>query len=150
MIGRKFSGAGVALFSVVRFWSRRWALRTAAEATGEERHVRAVMIVEAVATAGRSDREVSVLDVAHQLGVDHSGASRFVADTVANGYLKRVASETDRRRAALFLTPAGEQLLADARAWQETAFAELVADWDPSEAEQFARSLKKLANQLAP
>ncbi|MFD2415266.1 MarR family winged helix-turn-helix transcriptional regulator [Amycolatopsis pigmentata] len=142
-------GAGPALFSVVRFWSRRWALRPAGAPEGEERHARAIMVLEAVATTAQASEDVSVSDVAHQLGIDHSGASRFVTAVVDDGYLRRTASATDRRRAALTITPAGNRLLADARAWQEEVFTRLTADWDRADAAQFADHLRRLAGQLA-
>ncbi len=141
--------AGPALFSVVRFWSRRWALGAAGDATAEERKVRAIMILEAVDTAGRASENVSVADVAHQLGIDQSGSSRFIGSAVNDGYLSRTASRADRRRAALTITPAGHELLANARAWQDDVFARLTADWDPADAAQFAVHLRRLADQLA-
>ncbi|MCP2257141.1 DNA-binding transcriptional regulator, MarR family [Streptoalloteichus tenebrarius] len=149
MAGRELAGAGAALFSVVRFWSRRWALRAAGEPTAEERRVRAIMVLEAVDTAARTSEDVSVSDVAHQLGIDQSGASRFIAAAVDDGYLRRSASAVDRRRVDLTLTPKGRRLLADARAWQEEVFAQMVAGWDPVDAAQFAGHIRRLADQLA-
>jgi DNA-binding MarR family transcriptional regulator len=135
------TGAGPALFHIVRFWSRRWALRAAGDTTAYH-----VMVLEAVdSTAGP---EVSVADVAHHLGIDHSGASRFVGAAIEDGYLARRASTADRRRVALTITPSGRDLLANAHAWQEQAFARLTADWDPAEAAQFAGHLRRLAGEL--
>lgn len=149
MQGPEPAGAGSALFSVVRFWSRRWALCAADAPEGEERHARAIMVLEAVAATAQTSEDVSVSDVAHQLGIDHSGASRFVAAAVDDGHLRRTASAADRRRAALTITPTGNWLLADARAWQEDVFTRLTAAWDRADAAQFADHLRRLARQLA-
>ncbi|MGK8558250.1 MarR family transcriptional regulator [Nocardia gipuzkoensis] len=67
-----------------------------------------IQVVEAVAAALRSGAEATVTDVAEQLGLDHSGASRMVRNAVAAGYLARGDSAHDRRRFAVYL-----QRLAD-------------------------------------
>lgn len=142
--GAELTGAGPALFRVVRFWARRWALGAA----GEERHVQDVMILEAVDSAARLTEEVSVADVAHHLGIDHSGASRFVAAAINDGYLRRTASAIDRRRAVLVVTEAGRELLTGSHAWQEDVFAGLTAGWSHTDAADFARHLRRLADEL--
>ena len=144
-------GGGRALFRLVRFWSRRWPARVAEDLTGEQRRVQDVQVLEAVETAtGRAaGAGVSVADVAHQLGIDRSGASRFVADAVEHGYLSRDAAPADARRAVLSITPAGRELLDGAHAWQERVFAELTAGWPPSDAAAFAGHLRRLADELA-
>lgn len=137
-------GAGPALFRVVRFWARRWALGS----IDDERHVRAIMVLEAVEASAKHDPDVSVNDVAHQLGIDQSGASRFVNHTIGDGHLERGASAVDRRRKALTITATGRELLAAAHRWQDEVFADLTADWDPADARQFAGHLQRLAAQL--
>jgi DNA-binding MarR family transcriptional regulator len=139
-------GGGPALFRLVRFWSRRWPLRVSEELTGEQRRLQDIQVLEAVDAAPGA--EVSVADVAHQLGIDRSGASRFVADAVEHGYLRRAAAAGDARRAVLTVTPAGRELLDGARAWQERVFAELTAHWPAADAAAFARHLRRLAAEL--
>jgi DNA-binding MarR family transcriptional regulator len=138
------TGGGPALFRLVRFWSRRWPGQVAAE-VGEQGRLQDIQVVEAVDAAGD---EVSVADVAHQLGIDRSGASRFVADAVAHGYLRRGSAAADGRRAVLALTPAGRELLDGARAWQERVFGELTAHWPAADAAAFADHLQRLAGEL--
>jgi DNA-binding MarR family transcriptional regulator len=140
------TGGGPALFRLVRFWSRRWAGQVAAEVVGEQRRLQDIQVVEAVAAAAGA--EVSVADVAHQLGIDRSGASRFVADAVEHGYLRRGSAAADGRRAVLALTPAGHELLDGARAWQERVFEQLTAHWPAAEAADFARHLRRLADEI--
>jgi DNA-binding MarR family transcriptional regulator len=139
---------GPALFRLVRFWSRRWTGRAAEELTGEPRHVQHILVVEAVHTTARqTPEEANVATVAHQLGLDHSGASRMVRDAVAAGYLVRAASAHDRRSAALRLTREGRALLEGSRAWQRRAFAELTAGWQEEDRRRFAGYLERLARE---
>lgn len=145
----ELAGAGPALFRVVRFWARRWAMHASVEVTGDERRVQDVVVVEAVDSAARLTEEVSINDVAYHLGIDHSGASRFVAAAINDGYLQRTASSTDRRRAVLVVTPAGRELLTGAHAWQEDVFTDLTAGWPPADAARFAGYLRRLADELA-
>lgn len=71
----------------------------------------------------------------------------MLAEAVAAGLVRKSASSRDARRTVLQITAAGHRLLADARAWQEQAFANLVADWPPADARRFARYLVRLATQ---
>lgn len=146
--GDGLGGAGPALFRLVRFWSRRWA-RVAGEAGGPERRLQDIAVLDAVATAARDNAEVAVADVAHQLGLDHSGASRFVSAAVERGYLHRAASAQDSRRAVLTVTRSGRRLLDASHLWQDDVYARLVAGWDPADAARLAQYLRRLADELA-
>jgi DNA-binding MarR family transcriptional regulator len=139
---------GAALFRLVRYWSRRWILQASEELTGEQRRVQDILILDAVAAAARRDPEVAVADVAHQLGIDRSGASRFVTAAVDHGYLERRPSESDARRAVLTLTSSGRALLAGSHAWQEQAFTQLTAGWDPEDAARLCSYLQRLESEL--
>lgn len=148
---------GPALFRLVRFWSRRWIMRASEELTGQLRHVQHILVVEAVDSAGGADatdrtgespEEATIGTVAHQLGLDHSGASRMVRDAVVAGYLIRAASEQDRRRACLRLTAEGRDLLAGSRGWQRRVFDELTSTWDQHDRQRFATYLQRLTGEL--
>ncbi|PXX68341.1 MarR family transcriptional regulator [Nocardia tenerifensis] len=139
---------GPALFRLVRFWSRRWINRTSADLPEELRHAQHVQVVEAVAATVEQRAEATITTVAHQLGLDHSGASRMVRDATAAGFLSRAESEHDRRRTSLALTAEGERLLAGARDWQRQVFAELTADWDELDRQRFAGYLRRLSGEL--
>src|SRR5437763_768335 len=89
------AGAGPALFR-----PRRWATASAGPATGDAPLVQDILVLEAVDAAARHG-EVSVTDVAHQLGLDRSGASRMVGAAVDHGHLTRTPSADDARRATL-------------------------------------------------
>ena len=133
-------GPGQALFRVVRFWSRRW---TGAGQVAELEHARDVMVTEAVASLSQRDG-ATVNAVANELGIDQSGASRFIAQAVQRGYLRKAPAQQDTRRRALHLTPAGEALLHAAHAWQEAVFADLTADWPEQDVRQLQGYLERL------
>jgi DNA-binding MarR family transcriptional regulator len=144
----RLDGAGPALFRLVRFWSRRWATRVAGDGDGPERGLQDIAVLDAVETAAHRDAEVAVADVAHQLGLDHSGASRFVAAAVERGYLHRTASAHDSRRAVLTVTQEGRRLLDASHLWQDDVYTRLVADWAPDDAARLAQYLRRLAADL--
>jgi DNA-binding MarR family transcriptional regulator len=139
---------GPALFRLVRFWSRRWTMRTSEVLTGQMHHVQHILVAEAVSTTSNRPAQATISTVAHQLGLDHSGASRMVRDAVAAGYVSRVPSEDDRRRVCLQLTPNGHDLLAGSRRWQRHVFDDLTVTWDQRDRQQFAAYLQRLVEQL--
>jgi DNA-binding MarR family transcriptional regulator len=149
--GERQAGAGPALFRLVRFWSRRWApevvegLRHGAPATWT---VPNLTVIEAVHGASATTEEVTVADVAHQLGVDRSVASRMISDAVRHGYLRRDTSIRDARRARLTLTRSAERFLAGMRRHQQRTFEELVAHWPAEDRGRFAEYLRRLAAEV--
>ena len=134
------SGPGQALFRLVRFWARRW---TGAGQAVELEHARDVMVTEAVASLAQMDG-ATVNAVASELGVDQSGASRFISQAVLRGYLRKAPAREDARQRALHVTPAGEELLHAAHVWQEAVFAELTADWPEQDVRQLQAYMERL------
>lgn len=133
-------GPGQALFRLVRFWSRRW---TGAGQAVELAHARDVMVTEAVASLGGREG-ATVNAVANELGIDQSGASRFIAQAVQRGYLRKDASRDDARQRVLHVTPTGDELLQAAHAWQEAVFADLTAGWPEQDVRQLQEYLQRL------
>ncbi len=130
---------GRALFRVVRYWSRRWT--GAGHAVDAERG-RDVMVTEAVA-ALQGGRGATVNQIADELGIDQSGASRFVTQAVERGYLSKVASPSDARQRLLLVTPEGSRMLESAHRWQEAVFADLTSDWSPDDVRRFQDYLQR-------
>jgi DNA-binding MarR family transcriptional regulator len=128
--------AGRTLFEFVRFWSRR----------GTSSRGRNVLVTETV-HALRSRTEVTVNDIAAELGLDQSGASRMVTHAVDEGYLAAHPSAHDARRRTITVTPAGAQLLADAHRWQDEVFAALTADWTDEERAGFEQAMLRLLSR---
>lgn len=138
---------GPALFRLVRFWSRRWVNEAAETADGE---VGVILLLEALDAAAPASGPASIVDVAAQLGLDRSNASRMLANAVAGGYVTKTLDDGDGRRSQLTVTADGRALLAAARQWQQQVFAELTADWPSRDAERFAGYLVRLADQTLP
>ncbi|MFC4496983.1 MarR family winged helix-turn-helix transcriptional regulator [Streptomyces ovatisporus] len=136
---------GRTLFRFVRFWARRW---TGAGSGIEAERGRDVMVTEAVAALADGGG-ASVNDVARELGIDQSGASRMVSQAAGRGYLVK-SHAADARRRAVDVTEAGRELIAAAHEWQEATFAELTADWTPGEVAQFTGYMERLVAGREP
>lgn len=134
------TGAGQALFSFVRHWSRRWDGTAGAEHAARGRDV---LAVEAVNALGRRC-DPTVNDVAAELGLDQSNASRLLSHAAKAGYLILGRSSVDQRRRTVGLTDSGRQLLVAAHAWQDEVYGMLTADWTDEEQAAFARAIRRL------
>ena len=139
---------GPALFRLVRFWSRRWARGVAQEVGAGASLPQNVLVVDTVNALRRNGAEATVGELARQLGLDHSGASRMVAAATQGGYLERCRSETDRRRSVLALTSEGRVLLDSSLRWQQARFIELTNHWDDHDRTAFAHYLVRLAQEV--
>jgi MarR family transcriptional regulator, organic hydroperoxide resistance regulator len=117
---------GQTLFAFVRFWSRRW---TGTGLGTDQQRGRDVMVVEAVHALLEQQRPTSINDVARELGLDQSGASRMVARAEQQGLVTRRAPGRIGARAAITTTAAGEELLSQAHVWQNEVLRRLTAGW---------------------
>jgi DNA-binding MarR family transcriptional regulator len=145
------TSAGPALFRLVRHWARQWApdvvgrLDEAAPATWT---VQNLYVLQAVHGAGSAGGEVTVADVARQLGLDRSVASRMITDAVRDGFVVRDTSAHDARRAALKLTAEARSFLHSSNSHQQEAFERLVAHWPGEDRERFSAYLLRLAAEV--
>ncbi|WP_229070171.1 MarR family winged helix-turn-helix transcriptional regulator [Actinoplanes sp. DH11] len=131
------AASGRSLFAFVRFWSRRW--------TGTDpQRGRDVMVLEAVHDLAAAGRPTSINDVARELGMDQSGASRMVAHARQQGLVERHGAGRIGAAAAITLTAAGEDLLRHAWSWQDDVLARLTAGWP----ERDVRTLVTLMDRL--
>lgn len=138
---------GRALFTLVRFWSRRWLSPWKDIPPQPVAYVQSILVLEVIASLP-SNQPVSITDVARNLAVDHSVASRMVAKAADDGLVVKQRSQGDPRQMLLSLTSKGESILTDAHAWQEQVFRELTQGWSRSDADQLAEYLTRLANDL--
>jgi DNA-binding MarR family transcriptional regulator len=90
----------------------------------------------------------SLSELAANMGVDTSTASRQVRDLERAELVRRDEHPGDRRVAVLTLTPAGVTILARLRDARREAIAELLAAWDEEDREQLGRLLGRLADDL--
>ncbi|WP_165549822.1 MarR family winged helix-turn-helix transcriptional regulator [Kribbella speibonae] len=135
-------GPGQVLFEFVRHWSRRTAPDVAEQG-------RLVMVTEAAYAVSR--REVATINaVAHEIGIDQSGASRLVRDATSAGYLDLRAADSDARRREVLVTDAGLELLDQAHAWQEEMFTRLTEGWSERRRTEFHRAMVSLLERSNP
>ncbi|MEV0591354.1 MarR family winged helix-turn-helix transcriptional regulator [Nonomuraea cavernae] len=133
--------AGQALFQFVRHWSRRWNTDGRLAERGRD-----VQVAEAV-YALRAQPQVTVNDLASELAIDQSGASRMVAHAAEQGYLVTHPAPADARRRAVSLTDAGFALLEAAHSWQESIFVTLTSGWTDAERAEFHRAMLRLVGR---
>src|SRR6266516_4636487 len=107
-------GPGQLLFGFVRHWSRRG---TAGDAVIAEQG-RLMQVTEAVNALVDRDEPATVNAVAHELGIDQSGASRLVKSAADAGYLTMAKGASDGRRREVSTTAAGQAALENAHGWQ--------------------------------
>jgi MarR family transcriptional regulator, organic hydroperoxide resistance regulator len=99
------------------------------------------MVLEAVhALAGST----SINDVARELGVDQSGASRMVARAERLGLVTRPPAGRIGATSSIAITAGGEELLRQAHGWQDEVVRTLTADWPREDVEM----LETLMNRL--
>lgn len=87
----------------------------------------------------RIDGEATVGAIAEHMRIDPSRGSRLVAEMVASGVLRRLASQADGRRSVIGLTALGERLLGEMRSIKDGVIRQAVADWPEADIEAFAR-----------
>ncbi|WP_424217451.1 MarR family winged helix-turn-helix transcriptional regulator (plasmid) [Streptomyces sp. BI20] len=92
---------------------------------------------------------ITVGGVAEEMGVAQPVASRAVAACIADGLLRRVASQHDGRSSLLELTDAGEAARRGYATEQRRAFEEITAHWDDADRVQFARFLTRYGRDAA-
>ncbi len=133
-------GPGQVLFAFVRHWSRRG---NDPEDEVPAQRGRQVAVVE-VARSLAYVEPPSVNEIAAELGLDQSGASRMIKEAVAAGYLELDRSAADARRRVITVTAAGAALLVDAHRWQEQVFGELTEGWTARQRDELHRGMLRL------
>ncbi|MBG0563717.1 MarR family winged helix-turn-helix transcriptional regulator [Actinoplanes aureus] len=131
-------GPGQVLFAFVRHWSRR---------SSEAEQGRLVLVTEAVHSLTRRGIEATVNAVAHEIGIDQSGASRLIKSAAEAGYLTMRASASDGRRRWATVTPAGHTMLSQAHEWQERVFDRLTETWSPRRRSDFQQAMTELIDR---
>jgi DNA-binding MarR family transcriptional regulator len=163
-----------ALFHLRRIWAKPEIVRKLREQGPSERpvHTSSLLVVYAVAhlcSAGAGaqarrtaadraapgggddggDGDVTVGAVAERLEIDPSTASRVVGHAIDAGFVARLPSPRDARRANLQLTDAGRHLQQVADRFRQAYLAELLADWTDGERTAFARLLTRFTEAAA-
>jgi DNA-binding MarR family transcriptional regulator len=129
---------GQILFRFVRHWSRR-------DSGGEQG--RLVLVSEAVHTLSQRGAPATVNAIAHEIGIDQSGASRLIKDAAAAGHVIMTASPADGRQREASLTPAGRTMLEQAHRWQEDIFGQLTTGWSEKKRHDFQQAMTDLMDR---
>jgi DNA-binding MarR family transcriptional regulator len=108
-----------------------------------------VMACMAVAeTAGEGGTLASVKDIAADLQLEHSTASRLLSDAEADGLVRRRSDPRDRRRTSVTLTDEGRALVTESEAMRTRAIAAVFAAWDTADLEQLVVLLEQMVATL--
>ncbi|RDW13551.1 MarR family winged helix-turn-helix transcriptional regulator [Paracoccus thiocyanatus] len=105
-------------------------------------------LVPAAAGTGADPDGASVGDIARQLRIDPSRASRLVAELVQRGFLVRAISQQDGRRAVLRRSETGERVLAEVERLKHELIREIVGDWPEARLAAFARDFDGFTQAL--
>lgn len=108
-----------------------------------------VLVTEAAYAVSRRG-PATINAVAHEIGIDQSGASRLVKDAAAAGYLELRSADGDARRRQVGVTDAGVELIEQAHAWQEEVFARLTEGWSERRRTEFHKAMVSLVERSNP
>jgi DNA-binding MarR family transcriptional regulator len=86
--------------------------------------------------------------LARALGFDKVTVLRVLRGLQARGFVTRCPAETNRRNMMVGLTPAGEEILAQAQKPAEKAYQRLMAPLDRTQQEQLLQLLQQLTGEL--
>lgn len=110
--------------------------------TGPRVELSTLLVLEAVA---RSGTPVSVREIADQLDVAHSTASRLVTRAERAGMVARATSTTDRRETVIETTQVGHDLRRRATTYRLDRLMALTQAWTSEEKATFAHLLDRFA-----
>lgn len=110
--------------------------------TGTRIELSTLLVLEAVARCGSS---ASVREIADQLDVAHSTASRLVTRAESARMVERATSTTDRRETVIETTAVGHGFRRRATTYRHDRLAALTTGWSPEERTTFARLLDRFA-----
>lgn len=106
-----------------------------------------MLVAEAVHALDERRVSATVNAIAHEIGIDQSGASRLTKSAAAAGYVTLSVVSTDSRRREATLTPAGRSMLEQAHRWQEEIFEQLTAGWSDKRRRDFQQAMIELMDR---
>jgi DNA-binding MarR family transcriptional regulator len=83
-------------------------------------------------------QEITVGTLARHMNLDHSRASRIVAELVKRGLLRRGLSQEDARRSLVVLTPNGNACLDRMREIKHETMEQVLSEWSREDLRAFA------------
>jgi DNA-binding MarR family transcriptional regulator len=130
-----------------RFWEGAAIRREFQSRLGSPVDISLIRTLRAIERSGSSGS--SVADVAGALAVDASTASRLVNAVVAKEFVNRNSSAEDKRRAQLFLTVQGTNLLSSANRIRTELLGEITEGWSHDDLDALAALLDRLGEAIA-
>jgi DNA-binding MarR family transcriptional regulator len=107
----------------------------------------ALRVLRSVELREQRGRRPSISDVADDLEVEQSTASRAVNAVVERELVVRALDESDLRRAVLGLTEAGRSALNTATGNRVALIDEITADWSPDDLRILASLLERFVER---
>lgn len=124
-------------------WRRRLI-----DASGSVPSLSTLRVLRAVEQREKAGLSASIGEVAEYMAVEHSTASRTVANVVSAGLLTKSMDPDDQRRCVLTLTEEGRQALAQVTERRQQMVAETVADWPEDEVDKLVDLLQQLVTDF--
>ena len=124
-------------------WRRRLI-----DASGSVPSLSTLRVLRAVEQREKAGQRAAVGEVAEYMAVEHSTASRTVANVVAAGLLTKTHDAEDQRRCVLTLTEEGRNALADVTERRREMVAETVAEWSESDVDKLVDLLEQLVTDF--
>lgn len=91
---------------------------------------------------------VSVGDIANELTLEHSTASRLLADCEADDLIRRTRDAVDRRKVNIALTEWGGHVAKTAVLLHAELLQRLLGEWKPSDVAKFAVLLDRFSTSV--
>ncbi len=104
--------------------------------------------LDALSAMRHIEGEVTVGAIAEAMRIDPSRGSRLAADLVAQGVLRRDASQADGRRSLLVLTELGNRLFAEIRNVKRALLDRVLEDWDEQDLYLFSVLFERFVADL--
>ncbi|MBU9763584.1 winged helix-turn-helix transcriptional regulator [Mycobacterium sp. TNTM28] len=124
-------------------WRRRLI-----DTSGSVPSLSTLRVLRAVEQGEKAGRHPSIGEVAEYMAVEHSTASRTVANVVADGLLTKTLAAEDQRRCLLALTDEGRKALAAVTERRREMVAETVADWPEPDVDTLVDLLQRLVSDF--
>lgn len=118
------------------------------DGVGFEGGIAALRVLRSVERLTVEDTSPSIRQVAAELGVEHSTASRSVEGLVRQGLLARTRCADDQRQARLSLTERGVTTLEVATTRRQEELSALVADWPGEDVATLTALLDRLRERF--
>jgi len=134
--------------SALREMRRLWTPTTSGR-TRESADARVDLSTVLVVTAIGAEREGrSVAEIADELGVAATTASRLCDRAVVGGYVIKAPSHADARRLSLSLTESGDALRTRSERFRLAYLARILRDWTAADIDSFEQLLSRFASAV--